>query len=66
MEIKKDFNANQEGSIVTIIPLTQVAKDWLNENVDSEPWMWMGPALCVDWRYGGDILNGMECAGLIG
>lgn len=63
--MERDFTAVQEGSILRITPLSQAAKDWLNEEVEAEPWMWLGPTLCVDWRCGGDILHGMEAAGLV-
>ena len=53
------------GSVVTFTPLTQEAKDWFAENVASEGWQWLGPALGVDHRFATDLTSGLEDAGLI-
>lgn len=60
----KDVRVRDAGSIVQFFLLTQKAKDWVRENVESEGWQWMGQALCVDHRYATDLINGMLEAGL--
>ena len=40
-----DFEVGYHGSVTQIIPLTQEAKDWIDENVHTESWQWMGGAL---------------------
>lgn len=62
--MKQDIQVRNEGSIVQFILLTKKAKTWVRENVQSEPWQWMGSSLCVDWRYAEDLFQGMLEAGL--
>lgn len=64
MTKEHDFEVNDEGTIVQIIPVSQTAKDWIDENVESEGWQWLGRALCIDHRYAEDIIDGMLSEGL--
>lgn len=59
-----DVFARNEGSVVLIQPLTQAAKDWLQDNVESEPWQWLGSNLVVDHRFADGLLRGMTGDGL--
>ena len=45
-----DFQIADHGSIISIKPVSEAAKQWVDENVVSEPWQWLGGALCVDVR----------------
>lgn len=45
-----DFQIAYHGSIVSIKPVSEAARTWVHENVASEPWQWLGDALCVDIR----------------
>ena len=47
MKIDTDFVVDDYGSIVGITPITPAARDWLDENVESEPWQWLGCTLNV-------------------
>jgi hypothetical protein len=58
-----DFLIADHGSIVTIAPISDAAKEWLDENVVSEPWQWLGGALCVGHRCAGDLIDAIEIAG---
>jgi hypothetical protein len=60
----RDVTIDNQGSIVRVIPETQQAKDWIQENTDTESWQWFGNALCVEWRYADDLIAGMQAAGL--
>ena len=62
-EVKPDALVSGGGSIYQIMPLTQAAKDWIEENVNADG-MWLGNALCVEHRYIADIVDGMASAGL--
>jgi hypothetical protein len=53
-----DFHIADHGSIITIAPVSEAARDWIDENVASEPWQWLGGALCVDHRYAGNLIEG--------
>ena len=52
-----------------VIPITQAAKDWVNENVGLEMWQWTptehGMGFGVEWRYYDQLIEGMENDGLI-
>jgi len=60
-----DVITDNFGSIVGITPMTPAARDWLDENCQTEPWQWLGATLNVDTRLAGPILKGMSEAGLI-
>lgn len=45
------FSIANHGSIISIKPVSEAARTWVDENVVSEPWQWLGGALCVDIRY---------------
>ena len=52
------------GSIVMVTPMTAAGRDWIDENVASEDWQWMGLSLAVDVRYAENLVEGMQEAGL--
>ena len=56
-----DFLIVDHGSVVTVRPLTEAAKDWMAENVALPDWGgWNVP---VEPRYFPDLLNGIVEAG---
>lgn len=58
-----DFNVNDCGSIVQITPMTEQASEWVDENVHTEAWQWLGASLCVDHRFADELLDGIDLAG---
>jgi hypothetical protein len=58
-----DFQIADQGTIFLIRPLNEVARQWLDENVVSEPWQWVQGALCVEARFARDLLSEIEEAG---
>ena len=60
-----DVQVVNHGSVVTFQPLTDVARSWMDENVVSEPWQWLGPAFAVDHRLASQLIEGMHEAGLL-
>ena len=58
-----DFRITDQGSIILIQPLNEAARQWLDENVVSEPWQWVQGALCVEARFARDLLIEIEEAG---
>ena len=50
-----DFLIADHGSIITIRPVSEAARQWLDDNVAAEPWQWLGGALCVEPRCARDI-----------
>lgn len=59
-----DVDVNDTGSIVMLTGRTEVGREWLKESVQSEPWQWMGPSLCVDHRFADDLIAVMQSDGL--
>jgi hypothetical protein len=51
------------GSIISIVPITEAALKWIDKNVVSKPWQWLGGALCVDRRYARDLTDEIAAAG---
>ena len=58
-----DFQIADYGSIISIQPLNGAARQWLYENVVSEPWQWVEGALCVEARFARDLIIEIEEAG---
>lgn len=58
-----DVGVRDEGTIFLFTPHTQAAKDWIEENVESEAPRFCG-ALVVEHRYAGELAAGMQQAGL--
>jgi hypothetical protein len=42
---------------------SEAARQWLDENVVSEPWQWVQGALCAEPRFARDLLVEVEAAG---
>ena len=58
-----DFSISDHGTVISIRPLNEAARRWLDENVVSEPWQWVQGALCVEVRFVRDLLIEIEEAG---
>lgn len=58
-----DFTITDQGSIFLIRPLNASARQWLDENVVSEPWQWVQGALCVETRFARDLVREIAEAG---
>ena len=58
-----DFQITDQGSIFLIRPLNEAARQWLDENVVSEPWQWVQGALCVDARFARELVAEITDAG---
>ena len=59
-----EFSISDHGTVISIRPLNDVARQWLDENVVSEPWQWVQGALCVEARFARDLIIEIEQAGL--
>jgi len=46
-----DFRITYHGTITTITPLSDACREWLEENVEIEPWQRFGNAIAVEPRY---------------
>src|SRR5437867_725929 len=62
---RPDVLVRNEGTVFAFCPLTKEAKQWVEENVQLEPWQWLGNTFCVEHRYALGLGQGMKDAGLI-
>jgi hypothetical protein len=58
-----DFLIADHGSIVSILPVSAAAREWLDANIMSEPWQWLGGAIAVDPRCARDIIAALADTG---
>jgi hypothetical protein len=61
---RPDVLVEDQGTIIILVQLTETGEQWVNENLQTEPWQWVGGAVCVDHRMAAQILEGMEDDGL--
>lgn len=61
---REDILIRDEGTIVALSPVTKRGRAWVDDNIQAEPWQWLGGALCVDHRLAQDIIEGMAGDGL--
>lgn len=54
-----DFTIYSEGSLVGIQKHTPAAEDWVDENLESESWQWLGNILWIDHRLAQNIVDGI-------
>lgn len=61
-----DVHVTRDGSICTFTLNTEAARDWVDRNVFSESWQWLGKdTLAIDTRLSMDIAAGMFRDGLV-
>ena len=58
-----DVQIADQGSIILIRPLSEAARQWLDENVVAEPGQWVDGALAVDHRFARDLVDEIAAAG---
>jgi hypothetical protein len=58
-----DFQIADHGSIISIKPVSEAARSWVDENVVSEPWQWLGGGLCVDIRCARNLIDEIAAEG---
>lgn len=59
-----DVQVLNEGSVIGLLPQSPAAQDWIDSNLETEGWQWLGPTLWVDHRMAGNIIDGMINDGL--
>ncbi len=60
-----DVLVHNEGTIFLFNPLTARAKEWIEENVQTEAYQWFGSTLVVEHRYSWGLAQGMVDEGLV-
>jgi hypothetical protein len=59
-----DLWVRDEGTVVAFRPVTETGRKWIDENIISEPWQWLGNTLAVDRRYADPIIQSASFEGL--
>jgi hypothetical protein len=59
-----DVLVRNEGTVFLFCPLTPLAKEWIDEHVQTDA-QWFGNALVVEHRYAWGLTKGMEDEGLM-
>lgn len=64
-EKQGDVEVSNQGSVVLFILISAAAIAWVEENVQTEGWQWMGRnTFAVDHRFASDLIEGLQAAGL--
>ena len=58
-----DFLIVDHGSIVSILPVSAAACEWLDANLVSEPWQRVDGGIAVDHRCAREIVSALADAG---
>ena len=61
-----DFEVVDHGTIVQIVAHSEVAINWIDENVDAPSYMWNGTVLNIEHRFADAIIAGLIDDGLEG
>jgi len=59
-----DVLINNEGTVFGFMPLTPKANCWFNENVETQPWLWLGATCVVEHGFALGLASGIRDAGL--
>jgi hypothetical protein len=60
-----DFRVTYDGMITTITPLSDACHEWLNANVEIEPWQHFGTSIAIEPRYVEQLAEAMIEEGLV-
>ena len=60
-----DFRVTYHGTVTTVTPLSDRCREWLEENVEIEPWQRFGNAIAVEPRYVDQLAEAMIEEGLV-
>ena len=60
-----DFRVTYHGTITTITPLSDACREWVEENVEIEPWQRFGTSIAIEPRYVEQLTDAMIDEGLV-
>jgi hypothetical protein len=64
LKVRIDFEVSGGGSLYTLLPLTEVARQWVEEHLPEDR-MTFGKAVVVEHRYIEDIVRGAQADGMV-
>jgi hypothetical protein len=62
---KVDYQIRNEGTLVLLWPISDMAVAWCEENFADDSIRWSS-AYVIEHRYAGDIVEGLAADGLVG
>lgn len=65
IESLDDVLVFDHGSLIAFTPVSLAAESWVNENVETEGWQWLGRRLYVEHRAAPALIDAMLDAGLV-
>lgn len=65
MPAEIDIMVRHDGSITLLQPVSEIGKNWIEQNVESEEWQWLGRFLGIDSHEATVIIEAAGLDGLI-
>jgi hypothetical protein len=62
---RADFRVTYHGTVTTVTTLTDACREWVEENVEIEPWQRFGNAIAVEPHYVEQLAEAMIEEGLV-
>jgi hypothetical protein len=53
-----DLRVDFHGAVALLTPLTATAREWIDDNVEVEPWQRFGDVIAVEPRCVGELIAG--------
>jgi hypothetical protein len=60
-----DFRVTYHGTVTTITPVSDRCREWLEDNLEIEPWQRFGNSIAVEPRYVEQLAEAMIEEGLV-
>ena len=60
-----DVLIENHGAIALLTPMTPDAHEWIEENLEIEPWQWIGCSIACEPRCLDGIIDGLQENGLV-
>lgn len=61
-----DYSIAIQRTLIGITPISEACLNWIDENVHSEGWQWLGPTLWVDHRCAPTLIEALSDQGFCG
>jgi len=59
MNKQVNFMVTDEGTVVFITPISETARQWVDENLSLEAWQYLGDGFGIEHRYADEIIRAM-------
>lgn len=59
-----DLRIRNHGTVVTLEPVSERGRSWMDDNLVTEPWQWLGSTLGIEHRLAPSVVQSAICDGL--